>query len=121
MSVQAMSSVKEGEDAFMKIGEALDHIDKRQLTFDPRVPVIRSPEKVNGSHHNQFVSGTSDPLLNSYAPGPKLQDGSDKHEAQIPSELITSCVATLLMIQVTLGFCYDVITYRSCVLRIFSL
>ncbi|KAL9447323.1 hypothetical protein AB3S75_014900 [Citrus x aurantiifolia] len=70
-AVKAMSSVKEGEDAYTKIGEALDHIDKRQLTSDPRVSVIRSPE----------------------------QDVSDKNEAQIPSELITSCVATLLMIQ----------------------
>ncbi|XP_024039003.1 protein ALWAYS EARLY 2 isoform X5 [Citrus clementina] len=70
-AVKAISTVKEGEDAYTKIGEALDHIDKRQLTSDPRVSVIRSPE----------------------------QDVSDKNEAQIPSELITSCVATLLMIQ----------------------
>lgn len=100
---QAMSSMKEGEDAYIKIGEALDHIDKRQLTSDPRVPVIRSPERVNGSlgHHNQFVSGTSDPQLTSNGSGTKLQDGSEKNESQIPSELITSCVATLLMIQVT--------------------
>lgn len=100
---QAMSSVKEGEDAYTKIGEALDHIDKRQLTSDPRVSVIRSPEQVNGSlgHHNHFVSGTCDPQPTNNASGTKLQDVSDKNEAQIPSELITSCVATLLMIQVT--------------------
>ncbi|KAH9689298.1 protein ALWAYS EARLY 2 [Citrus sinensis] len=100
-AVKAMSSVKEGEDAYTKIGEALDHIDKRQLTSDPRVSVIRSPEQVNGSlgHHNHFVSGTCDPQPTNNASGTKLQDVSDKNEAQIPSELITSCVATLLMIQ----------------------
>lgn len=100
-AVKSMSSMKEGEDAYIKIGEALDHIDKRQLTSDPRVPVIRSPERVNGSlgHHNQFVSGTRDPQLTSNGSGTKLQDGSEKNESQIPSELITSCVATLLMIQ----------------------
>lgn len=100
-AVKAMSSMKEGEDAYIKIGEALDHIDKRQLTSDSRVSLIRSPEQVNGSlgHHNQFLSGTCDPQLASNASGTKLQDVSDKSEAQIPSELITSCVATLLMIQ----------------------
>ncbi|ESR46581.1 hypothetical protein CICLE_v10000065mg [Citrus x clementina] len=100
-AVKAISTVKEGEDAYTKIGEALDHIDKRQLTSDPRVSVIRSPEQVNGSlgHHNHFVSGTCDPQPTNNASGTKLQDVSDKNEAQIPSELITSCVATLLMIQ----------------------
>ncbi|XP_031260660.1 protein ALWAYS EARLY 2 isoform X2 [Pistacia vera] len=100
-AIKALSSIKEGEDAYIRIGEALDHIDKRQFISDSRVPVIRSPEQVNGSlsHHNQFVSGAAEPLLTSYASGPKFQDGSNKNETQIPSELITSCVATMLMIQ----------------------
>ncbi|XP_044498387.1 protein ALWAYS EARLY 2-like isoform X3 [Mangifera indica] len=100
-AIKAMSTMKEGEDAYIRIGEALDHIDKQHLTSDSRVPLIRSPEQVNGSlsHHNQFVSSTEESLLNSYASGPKLQDGFDKNETQIPSELITACVATMLMIQ----------------------
>lgn len=83
-----MSSRKEGEDAYIRIGEALDRLDKRHLISDSGVQ-IRSPEQVNGtlSHHNQFVTSTAE-LYN-------------KNETQIPSELITSCVATMFMIQVT--------------------
>ncbi|XP_012089049.1 protein ALWAYS EARLY 2 isoform X2 [Jatropha curcas] len=100
-AVQAISSMKEGEDAFMKIGEALDSIDKRQLASESKVQVIRSPEQVNGilSHQNQFISRTSDPQANSTTSDPKSQDNAEKVETAIPSELIKSCVATLLMLQ----------------------
>ncbi|GLT50448.1 hypothetical protein SLA2020_239340 [Shorea laevis] len=70
-SIKAISSVKEGEDPYTRIGEALDTVDKRQLTSDVRMPVVKSAE----------------------------QEASEKSEEQIPSELIKSCVATLLMIQ----------------------
>lgn len=97
-----MSSTKEGEDIFIKIGEALDHVDKRHLTSDSRVSTVRSLEQVNGNlgHHHQFISGISGPSPTSDATSGNGQEGSDKNEAQIPSELITSCVATLLMIEV---------------------
>ncbi|KAI9070740.1 hypothetical protein K1719_047302, partial [Acacia pycnantha] len=58
--LRTLSSTKEGEDAFIKIGQALDSIDYR---------------------------------------GPKLPNDSHKVDIQIPSELITSCVSTLIMIQ----------------------
>ncbi|XP_044482758.1 protein ALWAYS EARLY 2 isoform X2 [Mangifera indica] len=85
-AIKAMSSRKEGEDAYIRIGEALDRLDKRHLISDSGVQ-IRSPEQVNGtlSHHNQFVTSTA--------------ELSNKNETQIPSELITSCVATMFMIQ----------------------
>ncbi|KAL5783706.1 hypothetical protein ACOSP7_008735 [Xanthoceras sorbifolium] len=70
-AIKAMSSIEEGEDAVNGVRQTLERTDKLQMTLDSRVPVIRSPE----------------------------QDGTDKNEAQIPSELITSCVATMLMIQ----------------------
>ncbi|KAK0600784.1 hypothetical protein LWI29_018371 [Acer saccharum] len=70
-AIKAMSSIKEGEDAVNGIRQTLEYTDDRQMTSDSRVPAIRSPE----------------------------QDGTDKNEAQIPSELITSCVSTMLMIQ----------------------
>jgi hypothetical protein len=93
---------KEGDDVFTRIGEALDSIDNQQLTSDSRVPVVRSQQQVNGSlgNHNQLTSYSSEPLLTSDVSGAKLCHDSDGNEAQIPSELITSCVATLLMIQV---------------------
>ncbi|XP_057998700.1 protein ALWAYS EARLY 2 isoform X2 [Hevea brasiliensis] len=100
-AVQAISSMKEGEDAFVKIGEALDSIDKGQLASEPKAQVIRSPEHVNGilNDHDQLISSTLEAQVNGNASGPKSQNNADKIEAAIPEELITSCVATLLMIQ----------------------
>ncbi|WCJ43139.1 DIRP Myb-like DNA-binding domain [Euphorbia peplus] len=76
-AVQAISLMKEGEDAFVKIGEAFDSVEKIRLPAERKVQVIRSPEQ--SSHHNPLMSSS--------------------FESEIPSELITSCVATLLMIQ----------------------
>ncbi|EOY11451.1 DIRP,Myb-like DNA-binding domain, putative isoform 1 [Theobroma cacao] len=100
-AMKAMSSMKEGEDAFMRIGEALDSLDKRQFTYDIRMPVIKSREQENGSmdYRNHLVSCTSKPVAAGWATNPKSQEASDKNEEQGPSELIASCVATLLMIQ----------------------
>ncbi|XVE63010.1 hypothetical protein DITRI_Ditri06bG0165400 [Diplodiscus trichospermus] len=101
-AIKAISSMKEGEDAFTRIGEAIDSVDKKQLTSDIRMPVIKLPEMENGSmdHQKHLVSGTSKPMPTSCAPSPKLQEASVNNVEQVPSELITSCVATLLMIQV---------------------
>jgi len=100
--IQAWSqATKEGKDAITKIGQALDSIDYQQLSSKYRSPVIRSQDQVNGSfyHHNQSTCRASEPLLND-ASGPKLHKESDEVEIEIPFELITSCVATLTMIQV---------------------
>ncbi|XP_065852517.1 protein ALWAYS EARLY 2-like isoform X2 [Euphorbia lathyris] len=92
-AVQAISSIKEGEDPFMKIGEALESIDNRRSTLEPKVQVIRSPEE--GSHNHPFISSS----FESQVCEPKSHDNGDKIEPAIPSEIITSCVSTLLMIQ----------------------
>ncbi|KAJ4839919.1 hypothetical protein Tsubulata_023601 [Turnera subulata] len=100
-AVQAISSIKDGDDAYMKIGEALDSIDKRRLPSDSRRQVIKSQEYASGISHrpNHLISNTSDPQGNKNLSGPMSHDDSNKIEAAIPSELISSCVATLLMIQ----------------------
>ncbi|KAI4301784.1 hypothetical protein L6164_035031 [Bauhinia variegata] len=99
-AIQAFSSTKEGEDTFVKIGQALDSIDYQQLASNFRLPVMRSQEQINGSfdHHNQSVYGASEHLL-SDASDPKLHNESDKVDVQFPSELIASCLSTLIMIQ----------------------
>ncbi|MBA0771205.1 hypothetical protein Gotri_019703 [Gossypium trilobum] len=97
-AIKALSSMKEGEDVFKRIGEALNIVDKKQITSDISMPAIKSPEQnqVNGS-----LSITSKPMATTgWAPNPKLQEASNKNEEQVPLELITSCVSTLLMIQV---------------------
>lgn len=100
-AIQAFTFRKEGEDAFVRIGETLDSIDNQQLTSDSGIPVIRSQQQVNGSlgNQNQLSSCKAEPLFSSDASGAKPCNDSDENEAQIPSGLITSCVATLLMIQ----------------------
>ncbi|KAL2325514.1 hypothetical protein Fmac_024572 [Flemingia macrophylla] len=99
---QALSLTKEGEDAFMKIGKALDSINHQQLASKSRLPVIISQDQVNvnGSfcNNNHSTCFVSEPLLNDPS-GQKLHSYSDKFDTEIPSELITSCVATLIMIQ----------------------
>ncbi|XP_021282350.1 protein ALWAYS EARLY 2 isoform X3 [Herrania umbratica] len=100
-AIKAMSSMKEGEDAFMRIGEALDSLDKRQFTSDIRMPLMKSREQENGSmgYRSHLVSSTSKPVAAVWATNPKSQEACDKNEEQVPSELIASCVATLLMIE----------------------
>ncbi|KAJ4892936.1 Protein ALWAYS EARLY 2 [Raphanus sativus] len=94
---KATSSVKEGEDAIKMIQEALDMVGKHQPL--PSSVVIKHEEHANGGIDHQKNPSPSD------ASKPKAnndfisQDGSEKNEAQMPSELITSCVASWLMIQ----------------------
>ncbi|KAK6146164.1 hypothetical protein DH2020_020033 [Rehmannia glutinosa] len=70
-AMQAMSSLKGSEDTTEKIEEAIDYVSDRLPLDDSTLPV---------------------------SPDPKPRIASDV-EAQIPSELISKCVATLLMIQ----------------------
>lgn len=41
-----MCDVKEGEDAFMRLGEALDYLDRQQLTPDIGAVAVKSEEQV---------------------------------------------------------------------------
>ncbi|XP_021898881.1 protein ALWAYS EARLY 2 [Carica papaya] len=94
-AIKAVSSMNEGEDAFLRISEALDDIDKGQLASYSRVPGNRSQEQVNDSlnQQNGSVSSASEPM----SVGFKLRDSDN--ETRILSDLITSCVSTVLMIQ----------------------
>ncbi|PSS10124.1 Protein ALWAYS EARLY like [Actinidia chinensis var. chinensis] len=98
-AVQAISSIKEREDAFERIGEALDFLDIQKFTPDCGSSVMKSAEQANGGAIQNPLSSTSATLQKGYASGQTLHDDSDRIEAEIPSELITSCVATLLMVQ----------------------
>lgn len=84
----------------MRIGQVLDCVDYQQLATHSRLPVIKSQEQVNGSfdHQNRSFCCSSEPFND--ASGPKWHRDSNKVDIQIPSDLITSCVATLFMIQV---------------------
>ena len=91
--------MKEGEDAIKMIQEALDMVGKHQPL---RSSVVKHEEHANGGvEHHQNPSLSSDaskPMANNDFIS---QDGSsEKNEVQMPAELITSCVASWLMIQV---------------------
>ncbi|KAL3591201.1 hypothetical protein D5086_009841, partial [Populus alba] len=99
-AVQAISSMKEGEDAFARIGEALDSMDRSHLGSESRAQMIRSQEEANTGLclQNQLIPSTPESQVNCNVSGPQSND-SEKIETAIPSELISSCVAALLMIQ----------------------
>ncbi|XP_059285749.1 protein ALWAYS EARLY 3-like [Lycium ferocissimum] len=71
-AVQAMLSLSGREKTIEKIEEAIDYVNDWIPLDDSCMPT---------------------------APDPKSKNMSDRNEAEIPSELITKCVATLLMIQ----------------------
>ncbi|KAK4748829.1 hypothetical protein SAY87_015415 [Trapa incisa] len=96
VAVKAISSLKEGDDAFLKISEAFNSINDQHLISDPRILSPMSPEKsTTGFRHNCQSKGTSEPHLST---GLRSSGDSNK-DPQIPADLITSCVASLLMIQ----------------------
>lgn len=93
----------------MRIAEAFDSFNDQHLTSDPRFLAATSPEKSGGGfrHSGQLNDSTFEPTLSTDL---RPSGDSDKKETQIPADLITSCVASLLMIQVTpintLHFCH---------------
>ncbi|ONM29134.1 Protein ALWAYS EARLY 3 [Zea mays] len=98
VAVQAMCKVREGENAFAKIGEALDDLDSRGTGSGSSILGIRRIPPDSGKANTSFQdNGTPAPAaINSS--GPRLPNGYDS-EAQVPTDLISSCVATILMIQ----------------------
>ncbi|XP_066392129.1 protein ALWAYS EARLY 3-like isoform X4 [Miscanthus floridulus] len=96
VAIQAMCKVSEGENAFVKIGEALDHLNSRGTGSGSSILGIRRipPDsgQSNASYHDNC---TTAPAANSSS---KLPNGCDS-EAQFPKELISSCVAMMLMIK----------------------
>ncbi|KAL6009859.1 hypothetical protein ACLOJK_000290 [Asimina triloba] len=97
-AMQAMSTLREGEDALGRIGEAIDSASNKHPGADSGVSSVRSVTPTDQGHvSDQGTSCTSEPTAVN-ASGVK-QNSSDVNEVQLPSELISSCVATLLMIQ----------------------
>ncbi|KAF7056390.1 hypothetical protein CFC21_063801 [Triticum aestivum] len=101
VAVQAMCKVSEGENAFAKIGEALDNLNLRGTGSGSSILGIRRiPPDSGQANSDNSASGRFDPAAatNNISSPRVLPNGSDS-EAQFPSELISSCVATILMIQ----------------------
>jgi hypothetical protein len=91
-----MCKVSEGENAFAKIGEALDNLNSRGTGYGSSILGIRRIPS-DSRQPNTSYQDTGAPAA--ATSGQRLFNGCDS-EAQFPTELISSCIATILMIQV---------------------
>lgn len=102
-AIQAMSSLKKGGNCIERIEEAIDYVSNRLSVEDSPIRHPTSMDTVNGSlvSQDQLNSSTSNQPVQRHAPDPdlKLNNASERSETQLPSNLITHCVSTLLMIQ----------------------
>lgn len=101
IAMKAMSFMKEGEDAYGRIGEALNATHGVQCLATHGVSTSNSPNAAQGTlrHTNSANPCTSEPLATGDVSGIKSASDSSASDLQVPSDLIASCVATLLMIQ----------------------
>lgn len=98
-----MHTLKDGEDAFARIGEALELDSSRNLGSTSAIVAVRNTfadaALDNTPYEDQVASKLEAATVQ--APSPKLQSSTNGTEVHCPSELISSCVATLFMIQVS--------------------
>ncbi|GMJ02051.1 ARABIDOPSIS THALIANA ALWAYS EARLY 3, ALWAYS EARLY 3 [Hibiscus trionum] len=102
-AMQAMSSLRKGGKSIERIEEAIDFVNN-QLSLDEfSVPAPRSAAPTDSVFPKSRSIRSHDllsyPSATSHIPETKLQNLSDQDELRIPSDLISHCVATLLMIQ----------------------
>jgi hypothetical protein len=91
-----MCRVSEGENPFAKIGEALDNFNSRGTGSGSSILGIRRiPPDSGQSNASYQENGTPSATNNSS----RLANGGNT-DGQFPNELISSCVAMMLMIKV---------------------
>ncbi|KAF9678015.1 hypothetical protein SADUNF_Sadunf08G0167900 [Salix dunnii] len=103
-AMQAMSSLKKEGSSIDSIEDAIDFVNNKLLADDLSVTAIRSPVPASSvqdtpASQDQSSSCVANPGAINHAPDAKWSSLSNENEVQIPSELISHCVATLLMIQ----------------------
>uniref|UniRef100_M4D0F2 DIRP domain-containing protein n=2 Tax=Brassica campestris TaxID=3711 RepID=M4D0F2_BRACM len=96
-AIKAASSVMDDKDAGKMVIQALDSIGEHHQPLDNSiVSRMKHQDQANGSldhhHQNRSPSNTGEAMNEGLM-------GSGKNETQMDSELISSCVATWLMIQ----------------------
>ncbi|KAJ1280082.1 hypothetical protein BS78_04G204500 [Paspalum vaginatum] len=96
VAIQTMCKVSEGENAYAKIGQALDNLNNRGTSSGSSILGIRRVPPDSGQSNASFQDNCSTvPATNRSS---RLPNGCDS-EAQFPAELISSCVAMMLMIK----------------------
>ncbi|KAK1390484.1 Always early [Heracleum sosnowskyi] len=93
-AMQAFSSIKGGGNTFEKIEEAIDYVYDQIPSEENCVPSERSFTATESGNlaSQELKCGTLSPLQT-------LPNPQSNNQSIVPSELITKCVATLLMIQ----------------------
>ncbi|KAJ6313542.1 hypothetical protein OIU77_014930 [Salix suchowensis] len=103
-AMQAMLSLKKEGSSIDSIEDAIDSVNNKLSADDLSVPAIRSSIpaiSIQGTlaFQDQSSSCAANPGAINHAPDAKLNNLSTPNEVQIPTELISHCVATLLMIK----------------------
>ncbi|GLT63803.1 hypothetical protein SLA2020_363380 [Shorea laevis] len=97
-AIQAISSLRKAGKCIEMIEDAIDFVNN-QISVDSSIAAVGSSVNSTLASQDHLTVRASKPLETSQAPDIKLDELSDQDEAQIPSDLIARCVATLLMIQ----------------------
>ncbi|XP_062108592.1 protein ALWAYS EARLY 3-like isoform X2 [Humulus lupulus] len=100
-AMQAMSSLEKTGINLMSFGEAAVFVKNRLSEEDLDMPAMRSSstyrDKVKA--YPEQSPGASTPSATCHAPDLELNGLFNQNEPKVPSELIASCLATLLMIK----------------------
>ncbi|KAL8121600.1 protein ALWAYS EARLY 3-like isoform X3 [Apium graveolens] len=93
-AMKAFSSMKGGGNTFEKIEEAIDYVYDQIPSVENYIPSERSFAAIESGNltSQELKCGTLSPLQT-------LPNQQSNNQSIVPSELITKCVATLLMIQ----------------------
>ena len=105
---QAVSSLNVAVDTIQKIEEVVDFVNNQLMVDDSGMSVQASQLSGSLSRQNQLSSCSLNVAASEQAHDSRSNGAVAPHEAHIPSELIANCVATLLMIQVSLKSCFSI-------------
>ncbi|KAB5537448.1 hypothetical protein DKX38_014981 [Salix brachista] len=123
-AMQAMLSLKKEGSSIDSIEDAIDSVNNKLSADDLSVPAIRSSIpaiSVQGTlaFQDHLSSCAANPGAINHAPDAKLNNLSTPNEVQIPTELISHCVATLLMIKASIRIYFFFFFLQRCTERQF--
>lgn len=100
-----MSSLRKEGKSIERIEDAIDFVNNQLSVDDSSMPALRSSTPLDSvrstvTSHDHPTACVTYPSATSHIPDMKLQSFSDQDDLGIPSDIISHCVATLLMIQV---------------------
>ncbi|XP_057752358.1 protein ALWAYS EARLY 3 isoform X1 [Arachis stenosperma] len=102
-ATQAMSIFMKTDSKVEKIEDAINFINNQLSVDDPAAPATNSLPAdsihITLASQDQLTGNTLNPSVNCHAQDAEFNSSSDQNEMKIPSELISHCLATLLMIQ----------------------